>query len=325
MVEFFDGYVSPTIIEERKLNVASMDVYSRLMMDRIIFLGSDIDANVANTINAQLLFLDSLNHNDITMYINSPGGSVTGSSGEDLTKKLSKDQAAKHDVRSFSSISAEQLKSAIKSYAKRDTWMESQADNIIAAAKASGIDPRFLVAMAAGENGWDKSGYHKYNNFFNIGAVDSNPSNAIAQAEKLGFTDEYNGWVKGAQWIKDNYITQYGQSSLYAMKNPTSVGAPDWHIYQTGPIDTKASIYSSLMSNTGGAGRGSNNSNSSILPYKLKSNVAAAMRPSIPDRLIYGRGGMISAEDILETSRTALNNKKANEFSDSFAFLVVSG
>ena len=70
------GYISPTIIEERKMNVASMDVYSRLMMDRIIFLGSDIDSNVANTINAQLLWLDSINHNEITMYINSPGGSV---------------------------------------------------------------------------------------------------------------------------------------------------------------------------------------------------------------------------------------------------------
>lgn len=74
--DIIDGFVSPTIIEERKLNVASMDVFSRLMMDRIIFLGSDIDANVANTINAQLLYLDSLNHNEITMYINSPGGVI---------------------------------------------------------------------------------------------------------------------------------------------------------------------------------------------------------------------------------------------------------
>ena len=72
----YDGYINPMILEERKLNVASMDVYSRLLMDRIIFLGTDIDANVANTINAQLLWLDSLNHNDITLYINSPGGVV---------------------------------------------------------------------------------------------------------------------------------------------------------------------------------------------------------------------------------------------------------
>jgi len=77
LIKPIDGFVSPTIIEERKLNVASMDVFSRLMMDRIIFLGSDIDSNVANTINAQLLFLDSVdNSQDITMYINSPGGSV---------------------------------------------------------------------------------------------------------------------------------------------------------------------------------------------------------------------------------------------------------
>ncbi|MBQ3416100.1 MAG: ATP-dependent Clp protease proteolytic subunit [Clostridia bacterium] len=76
MFEILDGYVSPTIIEERKMNVASMDVFSRLMMERIIFLGTDIDSNVANTVNAQLLWLDSINHNEITLYINSPGGSV---------------------------------------------------------------------------------------------------------------------------------------------------------------------------------------------------------------------------------------------------------
>ena len=71
-----DGYISPTITEERKLNVAQMDVFSRLMMDRIIFIGSDIDSNLANIVNAQLLFLDSQNNNEITIYINSPGGSV---------------------------------------------------------------------------------------------------------------------------------------------------------------------------------------------------------------------------------------------------------
>ena len=53
-----------------------MDVFSRLMMDRIIFIGSDIDSNLANIVNAQLLFLDSQNNNEITIYINSPGGSV---------------------------------------------------------------------------------------------------------------------------------------------------------------------------------------------------------------------------------------------------------
>ena len=71
-----DGYISPTITEERKLNVAQMDVFSRLMMDRIIFIGSDIDSNLANIVNAQLLFLDSQNNNEITIYINTPGGSV---------------------------------------------------------------------------------------------------------------------------------------------------------------------------------------------------------------------------------------------------------
>jgi len=71
------NYISPTIIEERQLNVASMDVFSRLMMDRIIFLGLPIDDYVANIIQAQLLFLDSSDPNkDIQIYFNTPGGSV---------------------------------------------------------------------------------------------------------------------------------------------------------------------------------------------------------------------------------------------------------
>jgi len=69
--------LTPNIIEERPMNVAVMDVYSRLMMDRIIFLGYPINDEVANIITAQLLFLDSTDrHRDIQMYINSPGGSV---------------------------------------------------------------------------------------------------------------------------------------------------------------------------------------------------------------------------------------------------------
>ena len=69
--------VTPYIIEERQLNVAQMDVFSRLMMDRIIFLGTGIDDYVANIIQAQLLFLESVdNSKDISIYINSPGGSV---------------------------------------------------------------------------------------------------------------------------------------------------------------------------------------------------------------------------------------------------------
>src|SRR5574344_862335 len=71
------GYISPTIIEERQLNVAQMDVFSRLMMDRIIFLGTAIDDYVANIIQAQLLFLESTDSKrDIQIYLNSPGGSV---------------------------------------------------------------------------------------------------------------------------------------------------------------------------------------------------------------------------------------------------------
>ena len=71
------NYLNPTIIEERRLNVAQMDVFSRLMMDRIIFLGVPIDDTVSNVIQAQLLFLESSDNNrDITIYINSPGGSV---------------------------------------------------------------------------------------------------------------------------------------------------------------------------------------------------------------------------------------------------------
>jgi len=72
-----NNYISPTIIEERQLNVASMDVFSRLMMDRIIFLGLPIDDYVANIIQAQLLYLESADPTkDISIYLNSPGGSV---------------------------------------------------------------------------------------------------------------------------------------------------------------------------------------------------------------------------------------------------------
>ena len=75
--KYFDNYISPTIIEERQLNVASMDVFSRLMMDRIIFLGVPIDDYVANVIQAQLLYLESADaKQDIQIYLNTPGGSV---------------------------------------------------------------------------------------------------------------------------------------------------------------------------------------------------------------------------------------------------------
>jgi len=72
-----NSYISPTIIEERQLNIATMDVFSRLMMDRIIFLGLPIDDYVANIIQAQLLYLDSTDPGkDIQIYFNTPGGSV---------------------------------------------------------------------------------------------------------------------------------------------------------------------------------------------------------------------------------------------------------
>jgi len=77
---YYDTIVSsmtPYIVEERQLNVAQMDVYSRLMMDRIIFLGTEVNSHVANIIQAQLLFLESVDANkDIQIYINSPGGEV---------------------------------------------------------------------------------------------------------------------------------------------------------------------------------------------------------------------------------------------------------
>ncbi|OFX80660.1 MAG: ATP-dependent Clp protease proteolytic subunit [Bacteroidetes bacterium GWE2_29_8] len=76
-ISISSNYISPTIIEERQLNIATMDVFSRLMMDRIIFLGVPIDDYVANIIQAQLLFLESVDsHRDIQIYLNTPGGSV---------------------------------------------------------------------------------------------------------------------------------------------------------------------------------------------------------------------------------------------------------
>jgi ATP-dependent Clp protease, protease subunit len=73
----YGNYISPTIIEERQLNIATMDVFSRLMMDRIIFLGVPINDYVANIIQAQLLFLESVDsRKDIQIYLNTPGGSV---------------------------------------------------------------------------------------------------------------------------------------------------------------------------------------------------------------------------------------------------------
>ena len=78
----FHGYFNPYIIEERKLNVATMDVFSRLMMDRIIFVGTQIDNDVANIVQAQLLYLQSLDDKaDISLYLNTPGGIVSAGLG----------------------------------------------------------------------------------------------------------------------------------------------------------------------------------------------------------------------------------------------------
>ena len=89
------SYISPTIIEERQLNVAQMDVFSRLMMDRIIFLGTDVNDYTANVIQAQLLYLDSADPGkDVSIYINSPGGSVYAGLGiYDTMQYISSDVA----------------------------------------------------------------------------------------------------------------------------------------------------------------------------------------------------------------------------------------
>ena len=75
--KFSNGIISPSIIEERQMNMVTMDVFSRLMADRIIFLGTAIDDSVANIITSQLMYLNSVDSdNDIKLFINSPGGSV---------------------------------------------------------------------------------------------------------------------------------------------------------------------------------------------------------------------------------------------------------
>lgn len=88
--QFTNGYINPTIIEERQLNIAQLDVFSRMLMDRILFLGVPIDDNVSNIIQAQLLFLDSTDNKDISIYINSPGGGVYAGLGIFDTMKFIK-------------------------------------------------------------------------------------------------------------------------------------------------------------------------------------------------------------------------------------------
>ena len=93
--QYVDASLTPYIIEERQMNVAQMDVFSRLMMDRIIFLGTGINDQVANIVQAQLLFLESADaKKDIQIYINSPGGSVYAGLGIYDTMQLIKPDVA---------------------------------------------------------------------------------------------------------------------------------------------------------------------------------------------------------------------------------------
>ena len=87
-VRMTNNYIEPTIIEERRLNATQISVFSRLFMERILFIGTAIDSDVANIVNSQLLYLQTENPNKpITMYIKSPGGSVyDGMSIYDVTK-----------------------------------------------------------------------------------------------------------------------------------------------------------------------------------------------------------------------------------------------
>ena len=90
-----DSYISPSILEERQLNVTQMDVFSRLMMDRIIFLGTDVNDYTANVIQAQLLYLDSVDSDkDISIYLNTPGGSVYAGLGIYDTMQFVKSRVA---------------------------------------------------------------------------------------------------------------------------------------------------------------------------------------------------------------------------------------
>jgi len=91
----YNNYISPTIIEERQLNIATMDIFSRLMMDRIIFLGLPIDDYVANIIQGQLLYLESSDPSkDIQLYLNTPGGTISAGLGiYDTMQYISSDVA----------------------------------------------------------------------------------------------------------------------------------------------------------------------------------------------------------------------------------------
>jgi len=138
-----NNYISPTIIEERQLNVASMDVFSRLMMDRIIFLGLPIDDYVANIIQAQLLYLESADPSkDISIYLNSPGGSVYAGLGiYDTMQYISPDKILKLKKELYTII-ADHSGNTYKKVEKdsdRDYWMTADE------AKSYGMIDEVLV------------------------------------------------------------------------------------------------------------------------------------------------------------------------------------
>lgn len=229
-------------------------------------------------------------------------GVASGSTGsrtiDYLGQQVSYDQAADHPITSYSKITADQLREAIRNYAGEGTWMETQVDNIIQASNTYGVDPRWIVAMAAGETGWNKEGYAASNSFFGIGAYDSNPDNTLNYANDT----ELDGWLNGVKWIKENYV-DIGQDSLYRMKNPEAAGVDSWHSYQTGSIDTKVNIYKALMNATGGAGlRGGRGNLNKYLTGKLnKPNFKNPFNMKNKPNIIFGGRGSSNKIKINQT------------------------
>jgi len=117
-----DAYINPSIIEERKLNVAQMDVFSRLMMDRIIFLGVQIDDDVANIIIAQLLFLASVDPKaDISLYLNTPGGQAS-----DILIEAKEIEKLRTELFSIISEHSGQPYAKVAADGERNFWMTAQ-------------------------------------------------------------------------------------------------------------------------------------------------------------------------------------------------------
>ena len=143
-----NAYVNPTIIEERPLNVAQMDVFSRLMMDRIIFLGVGINDDVANIITAQLLFLASIDPNaDISLYINSPGGQVSsGLAVYDTMQLVEPLCAGQHGKRSCLPHSKVLIHQPLGG-------AQGQASDIIIAAKEIEKTRKELISIIASHSG----------------------------------------------------------------------------------------------------------------------------------------------------------------------------